>query len=273
MSVMRPQTRSEIRALLEKHGLRPRKRLGQHFLADPNIVERIVRVADVGPGDKVVEIGVGTATLTRGLAAAGASVLGFEIDEGLAPVITDALDGVDGVTIEFADALSADLAERLQGDAWVLVANLPYNVGTPLVIDMLRDVPQVRRMVIMLQSEVADRLVAEPGSPSYGAPSVSIALRARAKREFSIPPQVFLPAPEVDSAVVSIDRVPAHPLADRAETLASVAFNQRRKMLRRSLAAALTEPRAVLESAGIDPEARAEDLSADDYLMLAEAVP
>lgn len=272
MSVIRPQVRTEIVELLERHGLNPRKHLGQHFLADPNIVERIVRLSAVGSGDRVLEIGVGTGTLTRGLAAAGATVLGLEVDERLRPLLDEALHGVDGVEILFVDALSADLASLLGEVQWTLVANLPYNVGTPLIVEILRNVRVVTRMVVMVQSEVADRLVASPGSPAYGLPSVSVALRAEATRAFAVAPQVFVPAPEVSSAVVVIDRTPVSPLADRADVLAATAFNQRRKMLRRSLAAALTDPVVVLTASGIDPEDRAEDLSPDDYLRLAAAV-
>jgi 16S rRNA (adenine1518-N6/adenine1519-N6)-dimethyltransferase len=273
VTAVRAQTRSEIRALLERHGLRARKHLGQHFLADPNIVERIVRAAGVGPSDSVVEIGVGTGTLTRGLAATGARVLGFEIDTRLEPVVAEALAHVPGVDVRFEDAMAADLGSVLEGPGWVMVANLPYNVGTPLVVEVLRNVPAVTRMVVMVQREVADRLVAGPYSPAYGLPSVAVALRATAHREFKVPPQVFLPAPDVESAVVRIERVAPRPLADRAEALASAAFNQRRKMLRRSLTAVLTEPATVIEAAGLDPSLRAEELSAEDYLRLAGAVP
>lgn len=273
MSRGRPQTRTEIRSLLEAHALRPRKHLGQHFLADPNIVERIIRVAGVGPGQRVLEIGVGTGTLTRGLAATGAEVLGYEVDRSLAPLLEDALGDLEGVTVRFGDAMEVDLAAELGSGPWVMVANLPYNVGTPLIVEILRGVPAVVRMVVMVQSEVADRIVARAGTPSYGLPSVAVALRAVARREFSVPPQVFLPPPEVASAVVSIERSQASALVDRADVLASAAFNQRRKMLRRSLATALTDPVPVLVAAGLDPESRAEDLSPDDYIRLAAAVP
>jgi 16S rRNA (adenine1518-N6/adenine1519-N6)-dimethyltransferase len=268
----RPQGRAEIAGLLERHGLHPRKHLGQHFLADPNVVERIVRLAGVGPGDCVLEIGVGTGTLTKGLAAAGATVLGYEVDRKLEPLLAEALHGVANVEIRFEDALAADLESALGDARWTMVANLPYNVGTPLLIEVLRSVPVVERFVVMLQKEVADRLVAVPGSSAYGIPSVSIALRAEAKTAFTVSPQVFVPRPDVDSAVIVIERTEASPLADRADALAAVAFNQRRKMLRRSLSATLTEPSSQLRLAGIDPEARAEQLSADDYLRLAAAV-
>lgn len=271
--MIRPQGRAEILELLARHDLRPRKHLGQHFLADPNVVERIVRLADVGRGDRVLEIGAGTGTLTIGLAATGARVVALEVDPGFRPLLAEALDGLDDVELRFEDALEADLAALLEAGDWTMVANLPYNVATPVIIETLRHVPQVRRYVVMVQREVADRLVAAPRSPAYGIPTVSVALRGHAEQAFTVGPQVFVPAPDVESAVVVIERTPVDPLADRAEALAATAFNQRRKMLRRSLAVALTDPVPILQQAGVDPEARAETLSADDYLRIAAEVP
>ncbi len=270
---IRPQRRSEIKDLLARYEVRPRKAKGQHFLADPNIVERIVRLAAVRPGDLIVEIGPGTGTLTRGLAAAGASVVAYEIDERLRPLLAEALSGLRNVELRFADALRADLDAELTGGPWTMVANLPYNVGTPLLVESLRGAPSIERFVVTVQKEVADRLVAGPGSPAYGLPSVSVALRAVAERAFDIGPQVFIPRPDVESSVVVVERTPALPGVERAEALAAAAFNQRRKMLRRSLATVLTDARGVLKRAGIDPEARAEELGPDDYLRLAEEVP
>ena len=269
---IRPQSRSDIRGLLEKHGIRPRKRLGQNFLADPNIAERIVRTAAVGRGDLVVEIGAGTGTLTLGLAATGARIVGYEVDERLRPLLVEALDGLDNVEIRFGDALESDLSVSLDGGPWTMVANLPYNVGTPLLIELVRRAPAIHRFVVMVQKEVADRLVARPGSKAYGLPSVSIALRADARRAFNVGPQVFIPRPDVDSSVVVVERKPVPAPARRAEELAAAAFNQRRKMLRRSLATVLADPTHPLEEAGIEPEARAEDLTSGDYLRLAASV-
>ena len=265
------QGRREILDLLDRHGLRPRKHLGQHFLADPNLVDRIVREASVRAGDLVVEIGAGTGTLTRALAATGADVVAYEIDDRLAPVLEESLAGT-GVDIRFGDAMRLDLGTELGPGPWTMVANLPYNVGTPLLLDLLRNAAEIRRFVVMLQREVADRLVATPGDSAYGLPSVSATLRATTRLSFTVAPQVFVPTPDVESAVVILDRVVAAPEADAAEALASVAFNQRRKMLRRSLAAALEDPEQALAAAGIAPSARPEELDPAAWVDLARCV-
>jgi len=150
------------------------------------------------------------------------------------------------------------------------VANLPYHVGTPLLLRLLREAPSISRFVVMLQREAVERLAAAPGSRTYGLPSVVVQLHGRVKVAFTVPPGVFIPPPKVESAVAVIRRRPAHPLAERAIALAAAAFGQRRKMLRRSLARVLGEPAAVLGEAGLDPGRRAEDLSPEDYLRLAE---
>jgi 16S rRNA (adenine1518-N6/adenine1519-N6)-dimethyltransferase len=265
---MTAQSRSEITGLLREHGLAPSRRLGQHFLADPNITRKIVGLAAVGPGEQVVEVGAGTGSLTRALAATGAHVVAYEIDAGLLPVLEDVTRGL-GVELRFLDVTTADLAVDLRGGRWTMVANLPYNVGTPLLLDALRRVEQIERFVVMVQREVAERLVAEPGGGLYGIPSVVAGIHARSRLAFRVPPQVFYPPPKVESAVVVLDRAPAPEGAERAIEIAGVAFNQRRKMLRRSLAAVFEGPVSVLEAAGIDPTARAEDLSPADYLRLA----
>jgi 16S rRNA (adenine1518-N6/adenine1519-N6)-dimethyltransferase len=268
----RPQGRSEIRELLKRHGLRPNKALGQNFLADPNLVERIVREAGVGPGSRVVEVGAGTGTLTRALAATGATVLTYEIDAGLVPVVVEAVREFDRVEVVHADATKDDLGARLGEAPWVMVANLPYNVGTPLLLDLLQTTPQIERFVVMVQAEVADRLVAQPGSRSYGIPSVITALHADVRAAFRVAPSVFIPKPEVDSAVVVLDRRRPPAGAPQAIAIASAAFGQRRKMLRRSLAGLLGDAEAILRAAAIDPTGRPEALQAEDFVRLAEAM-
>ncbi len=267
---MTAQIRSQMVALLDRHGIKPRKALGQHFLADPNITRKIVALAGVGPGDRVVEVGPGTGTLTAALAGTGARVVAYEIDAALEPVLREVLAGYPNVEVRIEDAADVDFATALPGPEWLLVANLPYNVGTPLVLDILRHVPQVTRMVVMVQREVAQRFAAKPGSREYGIPSVVVGIHGSARVAFRVPPQVFIPSPAVESAVVVIDRSKAPAGSERAIELAAAAFGQRRKMLRGSLASLLDDPTRILTAAGIDPTARAEELGPDDYLKLAE---
>lgn len=264
-----PQRRSEMKALLDRHGIRPKKALGQHFLADPNIVERIVRAAELTSESNVVEVGAGTGTLTRALAATGARVIGFEVDTALEPLLEEALFGVEGVELRFKDVTKAELQSELGEGQWVMVANVPYHVGTRLLLDALRHTPAIVRFVVMVQREVADRLTARPGRGDYGLPSVIVGFHATIAREFVVPPQVFLPAPAVESAVIVLDRVSPPEHVDDAIALAAAAFGQRRKMLRRSLAGALVDPGQVLAAAGIDPTSRAEMLSPEDFVRLA----
>lgn len=266
---MSPQTRGEIARLLARYDLSPKHRLGQHFLADANITRKIVELAGVGPGDRVVEVGAGTGTLTRALADSGARVIAFEVDEGLCRVLADVTAGLD-VDLRCVDVTSVDLGEVLDEDEWAMVANLPYNVGTPLVLDALRRVPAIVRFVIMVQREVAERFAARPGSGDYGLPSVVAGIHSEARVAFKVPPQVFFPPPRVESAVVVLDRkqVPAH--TERAIELARAGFGQRRKMLRTSLSSLLPDPGASLREAGFPETARAEELGPGDYLKLAE---
>lgn len=266
-------TRRELTALLEAHDLGPSRALGQNFVVDPNTVRRIARLAAVGPGDHVVEIGAGLGSLTLALAETGASVTAVEIDRHLRPVLEEVTAGLD-VRVVAGDAMALDWDEVLAGsDRWVLVANLPYNVATPLVLDLLAGVPAIARMLVMVQLEAGERLVAEPGTPAYGIPSVKVALRARARLVGKVGPDVFLPRPRVESALVEVVRrtEPATD-ADPAVLVALVerAFNQRRKMLRRSLAGVVAPE--VFAAAGIDPQDRPERLSVEDWGRLAKAI-
>ncbi len=265
-----PQGRAEISSLLERHGLRPRKALGQHFLADPNIVRKIVELAAVGPGDQVLEVGAGTGTLTRALAETGARVVAYEVDDRLRPVLEEVVGGMD-VELRFADAASVDLAGTLGPGPWVMVANLPYQVGTTLLLDLVRQASQIERFVVMVQQEVAERLAAGPGSRDYGLPSVVVRLYCAVQMGFRVAPSVFYPPPRVESAIVVLRRMfsPDRRREDAAR-LAAAAFSQRRKMLRRSLADALGDAEARCRRAGIDPQARPEALSPEDFLRLAD---
>lgn len=262
------QDRARIRALLASAGLRPDKSFGQNFLADPNIIRKIAHDADID-GRQVVEIGAGTGALTAALAARAVMVVAYEVDESLAPVLDQTVAAIPNVDLRWADAAAVDLDRDLGDGRWVMVANLPYNVGTRIVLDALRSAPRIDRFVVMVQREVGERMLAEPGSKTYGLPSVVVGLHATGRMAMTVPPQVFEPPPRVESVVVHLDRLPAPAEAEAAIAIAAAAFNQRRKMLRRSLATVLDDPEATLEAAGVDPTARPEQLAPVDYVAIA----
>ena len=268
-------SRTRIHDLLGEGGLAPRRDLGQNFVADPNTVRRIAALAKVGPGDHVVEIGAGLGSLTLALAETGATVTAVEVDHGVVPLLRSVVADLPSVSVVEADATTADWAALLAGaDAWTLVANLPYNVATPLVCDLLDDVPAIRSMLVMVQREVAERFAAPPGSKAYGAVSVKVAYWARASVVGLVPASVFVPRPNVESALVRIDRHDP-PAADRELLFALVrtAFGQRRKMLRRSLSALAPADvlTGVFDAAAVSPEERPEQLGLDDWVRLADA--
>ena len=263
--------RAEIRVLLDAAGHRPNKSLGQNFLTDPNIVNKIVSLARIDGVSNVVEIGAGTGTLTGALADAAAMVVAYEIDPHLEPILNATLGERRNVELRIADASNIRLQDDLPGAPWVLVANLPYNVGTGILLDALTGSPKVVSFVVMVQSEVADRMLARPGSKIYGLPSVVVGLHAQGSVAFTVSPDVFEPEPTVQSAVVILDRVEPDPHAQRAIAIAGAAFGQRRKMLRRSLSSALTNTAGTIAAAGIDPTLRAEDLAPDDFIAIARA--
>ena len=267
-----PQGKAVLRGLLDEYGLRPNQAYGQNFLVDPNVIQRIVRLAAVGPDSNVVEIGGGTGTLTAALAATGARVVVYEIDAGLVRVLHHTVGDLPNVEIRHDDAGDADLGRDLTSGSWSMVSNLPYNVGTGIVLDALRGAPRVGRFVLLVQREVADRLLAGPGSRVYGIPSIVTSLHAHGSIAFSVAPTVFYPAPSVASAVIELDRHSAPEHAERAIAIASAAFGQRRKMLRRSLAGVVPEASETLERCGVDPTARAEDLSPESFVAIADEV-
>lgn len=265
-------SRADIDQLLADHGLAPRRTFGQNFVADPNTVRRIARLAEVGPGDHVVEIGAGLGSLTLALAETGAQVTAVEIDRGIVPVLREVVSGT-GVTVVEADAMALDWSALLAGhDRWVLVANLPYNVATPLVCDLLDGVPAIHRMMVMVQREVAERFCGAPRTPAYGAVSVKVAYWATARVAGLVPASVFVPRPNVESALAEIVRrdAPATDAAiDSVFTLVRTAFGQRRKMLRRSLGDLVSSE--VFAAAGIDGQRRPEELDIVEWGRLADA--
>ena len=296
---------ADVRALLERAGTQPRRSLGQNFVTDPNTVRRIARLAGVGPGDPVVEIGAGLGSLTLALAHTGARVLAVETDRRLVPILQEVTGGVaDRVTVLHADARRMSWQQMLcdapapepgpqpsmstseacaaagpteagdPGHRWHLVANLPYNIATSLVQTVLDEAPAVTRLLVMCQREAAERLAAEPGSGAYGAASVRVTMHADAELAGAVPATVFYPRPEVESALVRITRR-CPPMAPelRAEIsrLVTAAFAHRRQMLRRTLRGVFDHADALLETAGIDPADRPERLGLDQWARLAEA--
>lgn len=266
-------TRTQINEILHAHGIEPHRGLGQNFVADPNTVRRIARLAGVGPGDRVVEIGPGLGSLTLALSDTGADVVAVEADIRLLPVLADVLADRD-VTVIHGDALELDWGPVLAtGGIWKLVANLPYNVAATVVLHLLDEVPAIDSMLVMVQREVGERLAAGPGSKVYGIPSVKLSYWATATVVSRVSASVFIPQPRVESVLVSVQRrpspaTPADPV--RLFSLVRAAFGQRRKMLRRSLVGIVdTETFA---AAGIDPSQRPEELDVVAWGRLADAV-
>lgn len=257
--------------------LPPLKSLGQHFLSDPGIARRIVEAAHVGAGDTVLEIGPGRGILTRALLDTGATVTAVEIDRGLHDALAAEMADEDRLTLHHNDALRFDPG-RL-GEHYKVVANLPYQVTTPLLFHLLEASPPPDLVVVMIQKEVADRIVAEPGSKTYGVLSLGVMARGEAKRCFTVPPGAFRPPPRVKSAVIRVDTRP-HPALSGLDVgefmkVVRAALGTRRKTLNNALGA-LGRPkeaiRAALNEAGIDPSARGETLNFDNFARLAQAL-
>lgn len=272
---------AEVRRLAAELGVRPTKQRGQNFVIDPNTVRRIVRTAQVGPDDVVLEVGPGLGSLTLALLGQVGRVIAVEIDDTLAAALPSTVaarlpDRADRLTLAHADALT--LAELPPGSPQptALVSNLPYNVAVPVLLSLLDRFPSLRRALVMVQAEVADRLAAEPGSRVYGAPSAKARWHAQVRRAGSVGRSVFWPAPHVDSGLVALERRDPPPTtASRAEVFAVVdaAFAQRRKTLRAALAGWAGGPDAAeraLRAAGLDPRARGESLDIGDFARLAE---
>jgi 16S rRNA (adenine1518-N6/adenine1519-N6)-dimethyltransferase len=275
---VRPPGRAEIAQLLEENGLRPSRALGQNFLVDPNLAERIARLARVGIGDHVVEVGAGLGSLTVALAVTGAHVLALEIDRHLMPALRSRVEPA-GVDVRELDALGCDWGSLLDSkaapDGFVLVANLPYNIATPLVAELCIGVPSIVRMLVMVQREVGERFASPPGSKAYGAVSARIAYFATARIVARVPREVFLPRPNVDSVLVEIKRRAEPPVAVSSASYAEIdrlivaGFATRRKMLRRSLGHIIDE--ASFVAAGIDSTRRPEELGIVEWGRLAAA--
>jgi 16S rRNA (adenine1518-N6/adenine1519-N6)-dimethyltransferase len=261
-----------LREALAAHGLAAKKSFGQHFLLDLNITRKIARLAEVGAGDRVIEVGPGPGGLTRALLETGAAVTAIEKDERFRPLLEELAASAPNLTLVFDDALAVDESRIAEGRPAHLVSNLPYNVGTPLLIKWLTGPWTPASLTLMFQKEVAERIAARAGEDAYGRLAVIAQATCTASKVMDVPARAFTPPPKVDSAVVRLvprpDR-PAPARLDALQKLTAAAFGQRRKMLRSSLKALGGE--ALIERAGLDPQARAETIDVAGFLSLADA--
>lgn len=261
-------SRPQIHELLDRFGLSARREFGQNFVADPNTVRRIASLASVGPGDVAVEIGPGLGSLTLALIETGADVIGVEIDSGMAAAARQVVG--DKARIVEADAMTVDWGSLIGDEVTEahVVSNLPYNVGTTLILDILERVEQVRTLTVLVQAEVAERFAASPGNKIYGIPSVLAAVYADVDVVAQVPPTVFVPRPKVMSSVLRIERREVPDVdTQRLGALVRAGFGQRRKMLRRSLSGLLTEEQ--ITGADVAPTERAETLDLNAWVRLA----
>lgn len=272
-------TPTEIRELASKLDLKPTKKLGQNFVTDQNTVEKIVRTSKVNKDSVVLEVGPGLGSLTLALLATGAKVFAVEIDQRLAELlpITAKAKGFSGDQLEVINKDALEITTSDVKNPNILVANLPYNVSVPVIIHILEMFPSIENYLVMVQSEVADRLAAQPGSRTYGSPSVKLQWYGEVSKAGSVSRSVFWPVPNVDSDLVQITRKKDVDQSIRKELFAVVdaAFSQRRKMLRSALSsmcAGSEKASEILESAKIDPQLRGEALNVDDYVRLTYAM-
>ncbi|WP_419919043.1 16S rRNA (adenine(1518)-N(6)/adenine(1519)-N(6))-dimethyltransferase RsmA [Candidatus Poriferisocius sp.] len=266
-------TRSQVLDLLNRYEVTPSRAMGQNFVVDPNTIDAMVRAAELTPGHSVVEIGPGLGSLTRALAVEADQVLAIEADRRLLAPLAETAD-LANVEILYADATAGDWRTRLGSSdrRWALVANLPYNISVPLILDLLEHEPRIGAFTVMVQKEVAERLVAPVGTKAYGIPTLKVAYWSEARIVRPVPASVFHPRPRVSSAVVRLARRPAPAVdadPDRLFTLIRTAFGRRRQMLRRSLATHVHPDH--FTRAAIDPTHRPEQLTLADWSRLAFA--
>ncbi|CCO08579.1 16S rRNA (adenine(1518)-N(6)/adenine(1519)-N(6))-dimethyltransferase RsmA [Desulforamulus hydrothermalis] len=280
---------SAVREIIRAHGFKVRKALGQNFLLDANIIEKIVQAAELSREDLVFEIGPGLGTLTRRLARSAGQVIAVELDTNLLPILAETLADFPNTRVVHGDALQADF-DKLAGEyaggifgqpgrGYKLVANLPYYITTPLLMHLLTGGFNLQCLVVMMQKEVADRLLAPPGGKDYGSLSVAVQYYTVPEVVARVPKTVFFPAPEVDSAVVRLTRRAVPPVQVTSEALffkvVRAAFGQRRKTLLNSLTGSGLAAREnwlqVLAAAGIDPARRGETLTMQEFAALANA--
>ncbi len=263
-----------LREDLEAHELWANKGLGQHFLLDLNITRRIAKAAGELADQTVIEVGPGPGGLTRALLEAGARVIAVEKDARFIPLLEPLIEWSEGrLTLVQGDALDVDEEKLLANTATAhVISNLPYNVGTPLLVKWLKAGAWRGPMTLMFQKEVAQRIVAKPGSDAYGRLAVLAQARCTTRLEFTVPPRAFTPPPKIASAIVTLrDLADPYPHLDALERVTAAAFGQRRKMLRAALRALTPDAEALLNAAGITPTARAEEIDQAGFRRLADA--
>lgn len=273
---------SVVVEILERHGLRLTRGLGQHFLVDGNVLRRLIDAAELTPEDTVLEIGPGIGTLTEELCTRAGRVVAVEMDRRLLSVLDETVGSMPNLELVQGDAMRVDLAGMFSpGERVKVVSNLPYNVATPLILRLLRELPQAESMVVTVQRELADRYTARPGLPAYGGVSAKMRLLSEVRRLAYVPPTVFLPPPRVESAVLRIER--RDPAMSGAEVdsfilFLNASFATRRKMLANALSAGRTPycSRATvdraLHTAGFSPGVRAEELNCEELLAVYRAL-
>lgn len=266
------------KTLLEEHDLLPRKSLGQNFLHDPNALDKIVATADLSPDDLVLEIGPGTGALTARLAEAARRVIAVEVDERLKPVLEETMADHPNVWVIYQDILTVNIPQLFKPDPYVVVANLPYYITSAILRQLLESEHRPRRLVLMMQMEVAERLIAKPDDMSIL--TVSVQFYGKPQIVTRLKPAAFWPRPEVESAVVAIDTYAAPPVdvpsANTFFRVVRAGFGQKRKQIKNAISANLQlSPEAtgvLFETAGIDPRRRAETLTLEEWAALARAL-
>lgn len=270
-----------LKEVLVKHGFHFNKKFGQNFISDGNLLSSIAELSGVTENDVVVEIGVGAGTLTRETARRAKRVIGYEIDENLRPVLAETLSGVENAEVVFRDFMKVKTSdfEAEVGEDYIVIANLPYYITTPVIMKLIEEASHCKRLVIMVQEEVALRLAAREDTPDYGAITASVGIVGDARIVKRVPRSMFYPVPNVDSAVVRIDICqPKHGVEDVAayRRVVRAAFLSRRKTLANNLMQAFsltrTEAEGVIAEAGIELKARGETLSTEGFARLTAAV-
>ncbi len=273
-----------LKEILAKHGFKFKKRFGQNFITDPGILNKIVDVAEITKDDLVIEVGPGLGTLTKTIAERAGRVITIEIDKDLIPILQETLEGLDNVDVVEGDALKLNLdqlvLEKLgELKPYKIVANLPYYITTPLIMHFLEEGYNVERIVVMVQKEVAERIVANPGTKEYGALTVNLQLFTQAKIAFTVPRHVFTPRPDVDSAIVDlvVRKEPLYPIQDREflRKIITAAFGQRRKTLLNSLGSLTIDKKILneaMEGINLDSRRRGETLSLEEFVLLANGI-